>query len=344
MHVTAVDVAAYSEVLSDCYVATDADHVDVEELGGEPWRTSTRLPGQARLLHRDVLRALPLPPAAQRRAASTRSATRSTTDFARLPAAPAAAHEPAARRRPRRLHHRRCRWRTSSSGHPARTTTSSCEPPDAASPGAGRTVRRRRDAGRRRPAARGPRRTSTRRTTSTATSRTTTSGRPSSAGTPPSTTASRASASTPATPATKSVFNRKAADARGAARPAAARARRGRRRCRTTTRPGSSREQLERVAARGRPRGRADAGVRQQAVRRCADRDPQPDRRTGRARSRTCATPSSSSWPAPGTGSRPPVAQRTTGARSADRVVGAGVAGPRRRRPLLPPWLRRTRP
>jgi len=33
LHVTAVDVAAYSEVLSDCYVATDANQVDVDELG-----------------------------------------------------------------------------------------------------------------------------------------------------------------------------------------------------------------------------------------------------------------------------------------------------------------------
>ena len=32
LHVTAVDVAAYSGILSDCYVATDADEVDADEL------------------------------------------------------------------------------------------------------------------------------------------------------------------------------------------------------------------------------------------------------------------------------------------------------------------------
>ena len=32
MHVTAVDVASYSEILSDCYVATDAASVDEVEL------------------------------------------------------------------------------------------------------------------------------------------------------------------------------------------------------------------------------------------------------------------------------------------------------------------------
>src|SRR3954467_6968359 len=32
LHVTAVDIATYSAVLSDCYVATDADEVDAAEL------------------------------------------------------------------------------------------------------------------------------------------------------------------------------------------------------------------------------------------------------------------------------------------------------------------------
>ncbi len=35
LHVTATDLASYSEVLSDCFVATDAEAVDREALGQE---------------------------------------------------------------------------------------------------------------------------------------------------------------------------------------------------------------------------------------------------------------------------------------------------------------------
>jgi len=45
IHVTATDVATYSQVLSDCYVATDATDVDVRELDDELARLSA-LPGE----------------------------------------------------------------------------------------------------------------------------------------------------------------------------------------------------------------------------------------------------------------------------------------------------------
>jgi adenine-specific DNA-methyltransferase len=45
LHVTATDVATYSQVLSDCYVATDAEGVDVAELDAELARLNA-LPGR----------------------------------------------------------------------------------------------------------------------------------------------------------------------------------------------------------------------------------------------------------------------------------------------------------
>jgi adenine-specific DNA-methyltransferase len=45
LHVTATDVATYSGVLSDCYVATDADEVDLQELDNELKRLEA-LPGR----------------------------------------------------------------------------------------------------------------------------------------------------------------------------------------------------------------------------------------------------------------------------------------------------------
>ena len=44
LHVTATDLASYSEVLSDCYVATDADAVDRDALAEELARLDA-LPG-----------------------------------------------------------------------------------------------------------------------------------------------------------------------------------------------------------------------------------------------------------------------------------------------------------
>lgn len=44
--VTAADIATYSQVLSDCYIATDADQVDLVELDGEIARLNA-LPGRA---------------------------------------------------------------------------------------------------------------------------------------------------------------------------------------------------------------------------------------------------------------------------------------------------------
>ena len=45
LHVTATDLASYSEVLSDCYVATDADAVD-RPRWSRSWPGSTRCPGR----------------------------------------------------------------------------------------------------------------------------------------------------------------------------------------------------------------------------------------------------------------------------------------------------------
>ena len=67
-HVTAVDTARYSEVFAQCYIATDATAVDLDELGRRRRRPRTSLPGEPGLLHRDVLRAVAVLPAVQRRA------------------------------------------------------------------------------------------------------------------------------------------------------------------------------------------------------------------------------------------------------------------------------------
>ena len=282
MHVTAVDVAAYSDVLSDCYVATDAD---AGRRGG-----ARGGPGPPRRAARAGVATSPRR-SASARATSSRSngapgrrdpGRASTTDFAgthrcarccsRACCSPPTGSTP----RPG------CRWRTSSSGRRARTATSSCEPPGAA-PGAGSDRGRRRHRRSSTSCRTSTSRTSTRRTTSTATSRTTTSGRPSSAGTPPSTTASPASASTPATPP-----RRACSTARPRCPPPCATS------CSAVRadvvvvsyndEAWISPERLDALAARGRARGRAGARLRQQEVRRRADRHPQarPASKVGR--------------------------------------------------------------
>ena len=65
IEVTATDLASYSEVLSDCYIATDAAGVDRRALVAELARLNG-LPGESRVRHPDVLRAVAVLPAAQR--------------------------------------------------------------------------------------------------------------------------------------------------------------------------------------------------------------------------------------------------------------------------------------
>ena len=152
-----------------CYVETDAAAVDEDALD-EALADLVPSPG-ARLLHRDVLRAVALLPAANG-AASTPSATPSSaTTPAR--ARPAPAHQPDRGRRPGRLHHRR------PDGVPEGVGAALLPPPQLAGrrcsgPGARCSATPRgssaRSAGSTSP-------TSTRPTTSTATSPTTTSGR-----------------------------------------------------------------------------------------------------------------------------------------------------------------------
>ena len=122
--------------------------------------------------------------------------------------------------------------------------------------------------------------TSTRRTTSTATSRTTTCGRRSSRGTSPSTTASRASAIDARDDATQERVQPQARDARRAARRAS-RPSTPRRRDPVVQRRELDRARRARRAVRS-PRSRRGARVRLEPLRRRADRRPQPGRRTRR--------------------------------------------------------------
>ena len=103
--VTAVDTARYSEVFAQCYIETDASDVDTDD-AGEALAYLDELPGEARLLHRDLLRAVPVLPAIQRRA-GRRHPRRASRRSSRAPAVPAPAHQPDRRGRPGGLDDRR---------------------------------------------------------------------------------------------------------------------------------------------------------------------------------------------------------------------------------------------
>ena len=130
--------------------------------------------------------------------------------------------------------------------------------------------------------ARSTSRTSIRRTTSTATSRTTTCGRRSSRGTRPSTTASPASASTPATASTKSVFNRRRAMPDALAAVIARRRRRARGGV-VQRRVVGRRSTSSSTCARVDGRHVEVLALRLEALRRRADRHPQPEGRASGA-------------------------------------------------------------
>ena len=66
IEVTATDSASYSEVLSDCYIATDADEVDRAALGAELDRLNA-LPGEPGYVTETFCERVALLPAAQRR-------------------------------------------------------------------------------------------------------------------------------------------------------------------------------------------------------------------------------------------------------------------------------------
>ncbi len=193
LEVTAVDVATYAEVLARCYVATDAPRRRPRPAGrgARPAQRAARPP---RLRHPHVLRGRALLPARER--SPDRRRTRRDRGV-RRGAAAGAADLPAARRRSRRLHDRPADGLPQAVGAPGRPPADPGRAGAPRRPGHGSAA-----ATRRRSSTSCPRRTwptSTRRTTSTGTSRTTTSGRRSSAGTGPRTTASPASAPTPAT-------------------------------------------------------------------------------------------------------------------------------------------------
>ena len=223
-------------------------------------------------------------------------------DYAGSSLVPGAAHEPDRGGRPGRLHDRRADG--------VREAVGAALVPAARAAGAraARRARARRCAAdacdaRARRSGRSTSRTSTRPTTSTATSRTTTCGRRWSRGTRPSTTASRASASTRATRQTKSVFNRQRAMPDALARSD-----------RATSTPSSSCVSyndeswvaLDELSSDVRGAGGAVEvlDVRLAALRRRADRHPQPARARRSARCRTCATSSTSWSPASARGRR----------------------------------------
>ena len=110
IHTTAVDLASYSAVLSDCFVATDAADVDEDELA-DALAELDALPGPSRLLHRHLLRAVAVPAPGERRAGSTPSATpsRSAGPAPRcvLCSSPACSWPPTGSTRPPA-----CRWPT----------------------------------------------------------------------------------------------------------------------------------------------------------------------------------------------------------------------------------------
>ena len=214
-HVTAVDTARYSEVFAQLLrrdrraprstwpssptALDDLERAARRSPGTSPRRSASSRASSSRSTAR----------------ASTRSATRSSATTRGTPLVPDPAHQPDRGRRPGRLHHRRADGLREAVGAalvpPARAAGARAARRAPARAVRGDALERRRHARRRSTSP-----TSTRRTTSTATSPTTTCGRRWSRGTRPSTTAWRASASTPATTATKSVFNARRGDARRA--------------------------------------------------------------------------------------------------------------------------------
>ena len=195
VEVTAVDTARYSDVFARCYIATDATTVDKDDLR-DAVRYLDGLPGRSGLLHRDVLCAVAVLPAVQRRAGRCRP-PHARPRVRRQPTVPDPADQPDRRDGPGGLDDRPADGVHQGVGAPL------VQPVDAAGAGAARRPGPRPSAATPGcsstscPTSTWP--TSTPRTTSTATSRTTTSGRRWSPGMPRSTTASRASASTAGT-------------------------------------------------------------------------------------------------------------------------------------------------
>ena len=109
-HVTAVDTARYSEVFARAYVETDATRDRPRRARGGD-RRPERAAGHRRLLHRDVLRAVALLPAVQRRA-HRRHPRRDRARARGHAAPPDPAHEPASRRPTGSTPPPACRWPT----------------------------------------------------------------------------------------------------------------------------------------------------------------------------------------------------------------------------------------
>ena len=105
--VTAVDSARYAEIFARCYIATDAADVDRRRSWPRAIDHLERRPGPGRLRHRDLLPAVPVLPAVQRRADRRRAGQPSNATGGRHPLVPGAAHEPHRGGRPGRLDHRR---------------------------------------------------------------------------------------------------------------------------------------------------------------------------------------------------------------------------------------------
>ncbi len=202
---TAVDTSRYSEVFARCYVETDARASRPPRAAASdlvPRRRRT----ERRVCHRDLLRQSRFfQPFNGERIDAIRDAIE--RDFAGSPLYPIVLDQPDRGGRPGRFDHR------GPDGLRETVGATLVQPPRAAGARAARRARDRPSgrtrAGSPRRSAASTSRTSTPPTTSTATSPTTTSGRPWSHGTPPTTTAWRASGSTRATKSTKSVFNSK---------------------------------------------------------------------------------------------------------------------------------------
>ena len=137
IHTTAVDLASYSAVLSDCFVATDAADVDEAELA-DALEELDALPGrrgyftatfceQSRFLRPENGRRVDADPRRHRGA------------LGRLAAPPAAPHQPAHGRRPRRLDHRRADGLPEVLGARGPSAPCGCSGPRSC-PGPGRTV------------------------------------------------------------------------------------------------------------------------------------------------------------------------------------------------------------
>ena len=190
-------------------------------------------------------------------------------------------------------------------------------------PGRGRAGRRRAGGERRSAPSTSP--TSTRPTTSTATSRTTTCGRRSWPGTTPTHYGVACKRIDARDPATRSVVQRPAAHARGAADLP----RRRRRRVVVLSYNDEAWLALDDLVAMVAPAGRGrSCWPSTRALRRRPDRHPRPRRPARWARSRTCATPSTSWWPAAAAGrgatpSPPPAPRHGAERRLRRRVTSA---------------------